>query len=416
MNLKKYLDAVNAAEARVQSIAAQINTHFEAGETDQALEMRPQLDTAKADASAANQLYISMRAAMSEGSDPGQRFVPMGGDPEPEPVRDLRASNEYMQAFFNAFRSGVSPKTISSGMHRAETYRTLMDALTETGGSPAGSEGGFLLPVDFDNMIHELMRQYIDLANSVNVETVTAYSGWRAVETAAAALPFAALTENDDIPAAESPTFTRIDYTVVDYGGYLPVSNDLLSDTPVTIMQYLSKWFAKKAVLTNNSLILTLWNALSATTVADSDDAFDAIKTALNKGLDPDVAASASVFVNQTGFDLLDQLVDGTGRPIMQPDPVNATLMRIKGRPVVQLADRLWPNLTAGTPDYARMLVGDGRELTTFFRRAALEMAATTIGGDSWRKNNTEVRAIMRAVAKTVDAAAGVLLKVAIPE
>jgi HK97 family phage major capsid protein len=79
MNLKKYLDAVNAAEARVQQIAAQIDTHFEAGENDQAVALRPQLDEAKNDASKANALYLSMLNATGGGSDPAQRFIPAGG-------------------------------------------------------------------------------------------------------------------------------------------------------------------------------------------------------------------------------------------------------------------------------------------------------------------------------------------------
>jgi len=79
MNLKKYLDAVNTAEARVQQIAAQIDGHFEADETENALELRPQLDAAKLDAEKAHQLYLSMLNATSGGDDPARHLVPQGG-------------------------------------------------------------------------------------------------------------------------------------------------------------------------------------------------------------------------------------------------------------------------------------------------------------------------------------------------
>jgi hypothetical protein len=81
MNLKKYLDAANEAEARVSQIAAQIDTHFEAGETDKALEMRPQLDEAKGKALQAHNLYLSMLNATHGGPDPARPFVPLRSDP-----------------------------------------------------------------------------------------------------------------------------------------------------------------------------------------------------------------------------------------------------------------------------------------------------------------------------------------------
>jgi HK97 family phage major capsid protein len=408
MNLKKMYDAANQAEARVQQIAAQINDLFEAGKTDEALALRPQLDEAKKTAQDAHQLYISMQAATSGSGDPAQRFVPTGGDSEPKEVKEMRASSEYTRAFFDAFKSGVSPKSIKAGQHSSEKYQILMAALTETGGSPAGEDGGFLLPVEFDNRIKELMRQYPDLAPYVNVEDVTAYSGWRAVEQAAAALPFAAITENVTLAEMEQPKFDKIAYTVVDYGGYLPVSNDLLADTPANIMNYLARWVAKKIALTNTSRVLSFINALSPTAVATTGDQVAAIKTALNKTLDPVISAGASIFANQTGFDILDQLLDGESRPLIQPDPTSPTSFRFSGRPIVVLADRIWANLTS--TDRARVAIGDGKEFLTIFRRSPLEMASTGIGGDAWRYNNTEVRAIYRIDEAVMDSSAMALL------
>jgi HK97 family phage major capsid protein len=411
MNMKKYFDAANAAEARVQTIAAQINDLFEKGQTEDAVKMRPQLDAAKAEAKEAHQLYLSMAAATTPDGDPAQRFVPTGGEPEPKAVKDMRASNEYMTAFFDALKAGVSPKTIKNGQHRAEPYQILMATLTETGGSPAGEDGGFLLPVDFDNKINELKRKFFDLAQYFNVETVTAYTGWRVVEQAAAALGFAAITEDVALAEMEQPKFDKMTYTIVDYGGYLPVSNDLMSDTPVNIMNYLAGWVAKKIALTNTTRLLIPVNAISPTAVATTDDRFAAIKTALNITLDPVISAGANIFTNQKGFDLLDQELDGEGRPILQPDPSAPTSYRLMGRPVVVVPTTQWANMTS--TDRARMAIGDGKQFCTLFRRSPLEMASSNIGGDAWRKNNTEVRAIYRIDEVAMDASAMVLLTLA---
>jgi HK97 family phage major capsid protein len=267
--------------------------------------------------------------------------------------------------------------------------------------------------VEFDNQIHELMREYVDLAQFVNVEDVVAYTGWRVIETLAAALPLTPMVELavlDDGDEGEGPTFTKVDYTIVDYGDFLRVSNDQLSDTPVNLMAYLGRWFAKKVVLTNNYYILAKINAISPTSITDPALSLAGIKSALNKTLDPAFSASARVFTNQTGLDILDQLDDGTGRPLLQPDPSNATEFRVKGRPVVILSDAHWLNVA--TPTRARVAIGDGREFVTLFRRAAFEFASTNVGGSAWRSNSTEVRGIARLDVETVDAGAMCLLRI----
>jgi HK97 family phage major capsid protein len=418
MNLKKYFDAANAAEARVQEIAAQINTHFEAGENEQALELRPKLDAAKAEAKGAHQLYLSMAAATTPDGDPAHRFIPMGGDPEPQHVRDLRASDEYRSQFFNALRAGATPKTIRSGHVPAEPYRLLLDALTETGGSPAGAEGGLLLPVDFDTMIGEYQRLAVDLAPYTAIEDVTTLAGWRAMEVGPAALPFAAITESDfpsgeRIPAMESPTFTRVEYSVDKYGGYLPVAEDLLNDTPSNIMGYLARWCGRKKSLTNTSLVLAIVNALTPVSVTDPTTVFGSIKTVLNKTLDPAISASSAIFCNQSGLDLMDQLLDGNGRPYLQPDPTSATRLQFKGRQIVPVPTAQWGDTNTNTK--TRIAVGDMAELISFFRRVAGEMSSTNIGGTAWRNDNVEIKYIMRADAVQVDAAAVKLLSVTLP-
>ena len=66
-------------------------------------------------------------------------------------IDEIRRSNEYATAFAKALRNGVKVNKVW-GM---EGYEPLAKALTETGGSPEGADGGFLVPQDFDNMIHE---------------------------------------------------------------------------------------------------------------------------------------------------------------------------------------------------------------------------------------------------------------------
>jgi HK97 family phage major capsid protein len=410
MDLKKFYDAVIAANAKVKEVALRITNLFDENKIEEAQKLQPELVKARTEYNAANQLYLEM-GAVNNGEAPNKRFVPAGSAPvEPKEVHDMRGSKEYAAQWKDALKNGVTPKNVAQ-MGGEQRYGLLINALTETGGTPTGDEGGYLVPVEFDGKIHELMREYVDLADFVNVENVNTLSGWRAVEAFAAALPLTKHTEmTEKTGEGESPTFNQVDYTLDEYFDFLPVSNSLLQDTPVNIMAYLARWFARKVILTHNSLILTLINALTGTAVTDKTKLLGAIKTALNTTLDPAFSALAGVFTNQTGLDLMDSLVDGTGRPLLQPDPSNATLLRVKGRQVVVLSDAHLPNLSG--PSKCRIAIGYGREYCTLFQRNAFEFASTTVGGKAWRSNSTEVRGIARLDCQEIDADAMAVLKV----
>jgi HK97 family phage major capsid protein len=415
LNLKPIYDKVVAANAERNRIAAQIVSLNDENKFEDALALQPKLDTANKDYEGANKIYLSLLDTTS-GQDPAQRFnAPMGGSSEPQDMKDLRASKEYQDQWLNAFCLGVTPKTIKNGQYSAEKFPLLVNALTETGGSPAGEDGGFLNPIDFDNRIIELTRQYVDLSSYVNVESVTTLTGWRVIEQFAAALPLTkSTTEMEErTDEGESPKFNKVDYSLDEYRDFLPVSNTLLQDTPVNIMNYLGGWFSKKLILTHNSVLLALINAITGTAVADYKTTLAAIKTVLNKTLDPVFSATAALITNQSGLDLLDQLDDGTGRPLLQPDPSNATAFRVKGRPVVTLSDAHWANMTG--PARARIAIGDGKSYATLFQRAGFEFASTNVGGKAWRSNSTEVRGIARMDVAEMDTGAMAVLKIVLP-
>jgi HK97 family phage major capsid protein len=410
-------DRVLKADANRQQIAREVVRLNDEDKFDEALALQPKLESANAEYEAANRLYLAALAATSNNaSDPAQRFIPLGGDqPQPQPS-NLRASPEYMNEWLTAFRNGVTPRNV----HQAggsERYPHLINALTETGGTPAGEEGGFLNPVDFDNAIRELMREYVDLGEHVNVEDVTTLTGWRVIEQFAAAQPLTETTTELHVKAdaeeGESPKFNKIDFALKEYSDFLRVSNNLLADTPVNLFNYLARWFARKVVLTHNALILAKVNAISGTNVSDATTLLKTIKTALNKTLDPAFSATAEIWTNQSGLDLLDQLTDSTGRPMLQPDPSAPTAYRVMNRQIVVLSDAHWPNLSG--PARARFAIGNGREYVTLFRRSAFEFASTTVGGSAWRSNSTEVRGIARLNCQQMDAGAMTLLTVTIP-
>lgn len=324
----------------------------------------------------------------------------------PKSRKAMRASNEYVQAFCYAVKHGLNPRNGRGN----EKIGILFDAMTEGGGDPAGEDGGFLVPIDIDNSIRELRRELNPLAPLFSEENVTAPTGWRVIDTApTAAMP--SIDEMGTVPNnSDQPLFAKVTYSLTKYGLRIPISNELLSDEAANLMGYLSRWFAKKLVLTENSLLITALKTLTPSALTSGTQTAEAaIKSILNKTLDPAISDSAVIITNQSGFDALDQLTDDMGRGLLQPDPTNATLLRIFGRRIVKVSDGQLANLD--TNSKAPFFIGDFREFATLFRKDGFEVRSTDVGGNAWTTDSVEVRGITRLGVSKFDADAAVYRK-----
>ena len=320
-------------------------------------------------------------------------------------LNEILASREYTRAFAAAVRAGVTPRTARNG----EEYGVLLDALKESGGTPEGSDGGFLVPTDMDTMIREYRRQLVALSNLFASETVTAPSGFRVVDKAPTK-GFTKVEEMATIAKDDQPSFAKITYTVSKYAMILPVSNELMDDNTAGLMQYLARWFAKKGVITENRELLGKTNDIETTAAAKGKE-LETIKTALNVTLDPDIALNARFIVNQDAWNALDNLVDGNARPLLQPDPTSATSKMLLSHPIVCMPNSQMPNNSDGT---STILVGDFTQYATLFRKKPLEIASTNIGGNAWNTDSTEVRGIMRMSVERFDSSAATAIKITV--
>ena len=174
-------------------------------------------------------------------------------------VDDIRRSNEYATAFVKALRGGVKVRQAWG----VEDFAPLTKALTETGGTPEGSDGGFLVPTEFDNLIHEYEKEYMDLSRFFTVEQVRTLSGWRAIEQGKRK-PLPKILETGTIGKDDQPKFDKVTYTVEKFGDRLPVSSELLEDNTAGLLRYLAGWFGPKYVLTKNTLLLELLKKLAS--------------------------------------------------------------------------------------------------------------------------------------------------------
>jgi HK97 family phage major capsid protein len=311
--------------------------------------------------------------------------IPEPGQPKAglnAPKEQTEPNAEYKAIFFKALRG----KRLSA--EESSVLESFKAALSEN----TGEDGGYIVPEDVSTAINELKQTVDNLEQYVNVQTVTTNKGSRTLEKRADSTPFAPLSEYGDPNAMgeiASPEFDRLPWAIEDYAGFLPVPNDLLNDTDQALEEYLRNWISKKSKATRNYLILTALGTLDKTELKDVDD----IKKALNVTLDPAFSAVAKIYTNQDGFNYLDQIKDANGNYLLQTDPKNYTQKMLFGRPVIVLSNKTIATTSEGL---APFIIGDLYEAVVLWDRQQLSVDMTKEGGNAWRTNTTEFRAIER--------------------
>ena len=188
----------------------------------------------------------------------------------------------------------------------------------------------------------------------------------------------------------------QIKYDIADYAGILPVTNNLLNDTDVALEAYLNRWLAKKSNATENKIVLDIVDAISQkTTVQLIED----LKKIRNTKLDMAFKATTKFFMNSDAFNYFAEEKDANGRPLLEVNPKNPTERMIDGCPVVEVPNSLMKTTT----NKAKIIIGDMQEFITLFDRNELTIDTTKIGGNAWKSNSTELRAIIRLDAQKFD-------------
>lgn len=326
------------------------------------------------------------------------------GEPTPINNQDKDLEAEYKKVFLKGLRR---QRITADDENIINEYQ----AALHEGGVSTDPDGdmGIIVPEDIQTRINKITRTMNDLSRIVRVEKVRHLSGSRVLEKDEDMVPFAVVDEYGEIQEIDNPKFTPVSYKLIKRAGFLPITNELLRDSDQNILNYITKWIAKKHVITKNSLILNILKSLSTKDLKD----INAIKKVLNVDLDPAFSLSSSIITNQDGFHWLDEQADTNGRPLLQEDITQPGKKIFKGRPVNVLANRTLPS-TGSTTVKAPFIVGNFKELAVLFNRGTYELASTNVGGDAWRRDTTELRTITRDDCVKWDETAAVFGKLTI--
>lgn len=273
----------------------------------------------------------------------------------------------------------------------ADAARHLFKNMNE--GTPA--DGGYTVPADIQTKINEFKEAQFSLKSLVSVEKVSTNTGRRTYKTKGLNNGFTVVGEGGHIGAATAPKFEKIDYSIKKYGGYLPVTNELLADSDANITAFVTKWLADEGVATDNAQIIAAVNAGFA---AQEFAGLDAVKEAINVTVGS--AYASKIVTNDDGLNYLDTLKDDNGRYILSADAQNPMQMVLacgaRRIPVVVV-----PNAVLETEENKiPMIVGDLAEAIAYFDREQVSIkssdTAAVTGINAFEDDMTLFRGIMR--------------------
>ena len=264
----------------------------------------------------------------------------------------------------------------------------------------AGEAGGFIVPTDEQTKINELKRALNPLSALVRVENVNTMSGTRVLEKASDMTPFASVAELAAIGEIDGPKFTQVKYAIKKFAGILPISEELLADSDQNLLAYVNGWLAKKSVATENAQILAVLKTLTKAPLTN----LDGIKEILNVTLDPTISLMSSVLTNQDGFNFLDKQKDTDGRYLLQPNPLDSTQKLLFGKPVTVVSNKVLPTDTSvASTKKAPVIIGSFTDAVVLFDRQATTLTGTSVGGDAWKRDSYDVKAVTRIDVQKFD-------------
>lgn len=249
--------------------------------------------------------------------------------PLPQEGQRPRASAEYHKAFWNAMRGAYTP----------EMYNALSVG-TDT-------EGGYLVPDEFEQMLVEGLEEENILRGLSNV--ITTSSGDRKIPVVTAKGSASWVDEGEEIPKDDN-SFGQVSIGAYKVATMMKVSEELLNDSAFDLGPYTAREFARRigakeeeAFFTGNGVgrptgILSetgggqigVTAAATAISLDDMIDLFHSLHTPYRR--------NATFIMNDATVKSIRKLKDNTGQYLWQPSIKEGTPDTILNRPVLTSA------------------------------------------------------------------------------
>lgn len=240
------------------------------------------------------------------------------------------------------------------------------------------TDGGYTVPQDIQTRINTYRESKFSLLSLVRVEKVTTNEGSRTFKKRSQQTGFTKVGEGAKVPGGSTPKFERISYKIDKYGGYFPVTNELLADSDANITNTLVEWIGDESRITANKLIIEIVKTFGAKTI-DKVNPVDSIKQILNIDLGQTFKPTSAIVTNDNGLQFLDTLKDNDGKYLLQSNPADPMKMQLCAGatviPVKVIPNSDLPNDETKIP----FIIGDLNEGVVYWDRELMSIIASNI-------------------------------------
>lgn len=308
---------------------------------------------------------------------------------------EIEKKAEEEQRKLDDMNKNIAPRKDDVKMDYKTEIRNVVRVLTgkataEQRATVKEGDNGAILPDQFINEFEVLREGYPSLKEYCHVIPVTSSSGKMPTSTTGQNT-LSNLSEDTEIPEGAISN-NRIEYAVKDYGKIIPVTNNMLEDDVVNLVDNVIKPdFAEASVTKENEEILKAVKAVATkvTSATDYEDVAKAMDSVV-----PNAKANIVTITNVDGYVYLKNLKDGEGRPLNLVTVVNG-VDYFNGKPLITLSNEA---VSASATTKYIFYVANLKEAVKFFDRKQIEIAKSTDAG--FTKNNTIYRIIERFDAK----------------
>lgn len=315
-----------------------------------------------------------------------------------EEAKTAKAELEKMQGQFDVLKDldigtpapkNAKPvKTVQNETAEAKFANAARHCFKNVMTEETPADGGYTVPVDISVKIEKLREASFNLGQLVRNVSVTTDSGERTLRSKKKKKGFFKVGEMGKYQATDQPEYFRQKFKVEKYGGYLPVSLELLQDSDDNINSEIIDWLADESRVTRNRIVL---EAINKGKTADGDDAptytefagIDDITRALNVTLGSAYKRTSKIITNDNGFQALCELKDGNGRPMLNPNPAEPAKMQLAVGPLVVPVEVV-PNddlddVTVEGKQYSPFFIGDFYEGVVLYDRKQFSIKSSDV-------------------------------------
>lgn len=263
-----------------------------------------------------------------------------------EPENAQPVSNETAKSA-NFIRAAIK-KFIGETVTEAEA-----SLLVPSSENTKGTNGeAYIIPQDIRTTIIELVRDYGSLRGVVGVEPVSSITGSFTVESFDSITGLTDLEDGQTGEDIDEGAFVPVEFRLRKKAAFTKLSNTLLKLTDNNLVSYIAKRFARKAVVSENTAIVT---ALKKGKTVKKLNNFTELQTSLIEDIDPAALSFATVLTNQSGFAYLKSLKNQNGESLLKPHPTDKDKGIIDGIVVTRRSNGVLPN----EEDRAPIFYGD---------------------------------------------------------